>query len=88
MNNNNNQQNINPIEPVFDSQLTDFVRTAVDLNRDQGGVCKCKFVLGNPNKTPEELKIISEEATSLFNRLINGRTEITPAQIEVVKRCL
>jgi hypothetical protein len=88
MNNNNNQQNINPIEPVFDSQLTDFVRTAVDLNRDLGVDCKCKFVLGNPNKTSEELKIISEEATSLFNRLINGRTEITPAQVEVVKRCL
>jgi hypothetical protein len=87
-NNNNNQENITPMEPLFDSQLTSFVKSVVNLNKELGIDCKCKFVLGNPNKTPAELKIISEEATILFNRLINGRTEISSAQVDVVKRCL
>jgi hypothetical protein len=64
------------------------VKTVVDINKDLGVDCKCDIVLGNPDKTAAELKVISEEASTLFYRLINGRTDITPAQLEVVKRCL
>jgi cytochrome c oxidase subunit 2 len=87
-NNNNNQQNINQIDPALDSQLNQFVNSAVQVNAGVGRTCKCEFSMSSPWKTAEELKEISKETSALFNRLINGRTSITPAETEIIKRCL